>query len=66
LITKETFILQQAKQYEIKAYQKENTMKDGWEYHEYVSFLNHLFLQEFIDFDYKSSGSTAAALETIE
>jgi len=41
-------------------------MKDGWEYHEYVSFLNHLFLQEFIDFDYKSSGSTAAALETIE
>lgn len=41
-------------------------MKYGWEYHEYVSFLNHLFLQEFIDFDYTSNSSSADALEVIE
>lgn len=29
-------------------------MKDGWDYEEYIDFLNHLFLQELCDMEYLS------------
>lgn len=43
-------------------------MKHGITYIEYVDFLNHLFLQQLVDFDYyenADNGSTAGALEII-
>lgn len=32
---------------------------------EYIDFINHLFLQEFVDFDYKDAASTGDALTVI-
>jgi hypothetical protein len=36
-------------------------------YDEYIDFINHLFLQEFVDFDYKfrNTGSTNESLSII-
>lgn len=36
-----------------------------WTYEEYIDFVNHLFLQEFVDFDYQYAVqcSTQHALE---
>ena len=31
---------------------KENAMKDGWDYEEYINFVNYLVLQMMIDEDY--------------
>ena len=43
-------------------------MKDGITFVEYIDFLNHLFLQRLVDFDYyenADNGSTADALTVI-
>jgi len=34
---------------------KENAMKDGWEYEQYLDFLNHLFIQLVCDEEYITS-----------
>jgi len=43
-------------------------MKHGMTYVEYIEYLNHLFLQQLVDFDYyenANSGSTYGALEIV-
>lgn len=34
-------------------------------YEEYIDFLNHLMIQEFLDFDSREGGSTSDALTII-
>lgn len=36
-----------------------------WTYEEYIEYVNHLFMQEFVDFEYRFSmtGSTQHSLE---
>lgn len=43
-------------------------MKEGWTLTEYIDYVNHLFLQRLVDFDYYENadkGSTADALTVI-
>ena len=40
-------------------------MKEGMDMLEYVNFLNHLFVQQLVDFGYYENGSTADALTVI-
>ena len=43
-------------------------MKDGITYLEYINFLNHLFMQQLVDFDYyenANNGSTQDAFTVI-
>ena len=43
-------------------------MKDGMTYEEYIDFVNYLFLQQLVDFEFFENadvGSSADALEII-
>lgn len=43
-------------------------MKTGMTYFEYIDFINHLFMQQLVDFDYYENadcGSTCDALEIL-
>jgi hypothetical protein len=35
-------------------------MKDGWDYSEYINYLNHFFLQRLVDVDFLLSDKSAA------
>jgi hypothetical protein len=40
-------------------------MKDGWDYCDYINYINHFFLQELVDFDYLVSNKSSADALTV-
>jgi hypothetical protein len=49
----------------IRIHEREKNMKDGWDYSDYINYINHFFLQELVDFDYLVNNKSSADALTV-